>query len=72
MSAETIELCGAQHPTHVFSHYAYGDPQPVYARFVGEESNDVREADAITIYEACLREAGHPGRHLSPRQSWLS
>lgn len=59
-----MELCGALHPQQVFSYYAYGDPLPVYARFVAEEDETERE-EAITVYVACQREAGHTGKHLS-------
>ena len=63
--SERKELCGAQHEARVFTHYAYGDPLPVYARFVGEDSNDAGESEALIIYVTCQREADHAGRHLA-------
>lgn len=60
----TIDLCGELMPTQVFSHYEYGDPLPTYARYVGED-RPVEKKDAITVYVACEREAGHPGIHLA-------
>ncbi len=59
-----FEQCDARRETLVFSHYAYGDPQPVYARFHGEEG-PTTEGEAITVYARCEREAGHSGLHLA-------
>ncbi len=61
--SETV-LCGALHPQQVYSHHAYGELLPAYARFVGEDEPVPRDK-AITIYVACQREAGHSGKHLS-------
>lgn len=71
MSDERIKLCGALLPQHVFSHYAYGDPLPIYARFISDAEEATRADDAITIYVACQREAGHSGKHLaSANRGW--
>ena len=65
-----MELCGALHPQHVFSHYAYGDDLPVYWRFVADGEPTTAD-EAITIYVACQREAGHGGKHLaSSNKGW--
>ena len=59
------ELCGALKPTHVFSHHAYGDPLPVYARYFDSDGNTVEIRDAAVVYVRCSRECGHPGVHLA-------
>jgi len=69
-----MELCGALRPQRVFSHYAYGDPLPVYARYIseGDEAAEVGSPEVITIYVACQREAGHAGKHLSTaNRGWV-
>lgn len=66
--------CKSRLATKVFSHYAYGDPLPIYARFVGEDDLSVAENDpgAITIYIRCEREDGHSGKHLARGTSgWM-
>lgn len=64
-AATSFEQCESRLPTVVFSRYAYGDPLPVYARFVGEEGVDAKCEDAIPVYVRCEREAGHAGKHLA-------
>jgi len=59
-----IEFCRAARPSAVFDHYEFGDPQPRFARWVGEDGpTELREA--ITVYVRCEREAGHSGPHLA-------
>ena len=59
------ELCDKQHEAHVFTHYAYGDPLPCYARYVGETGNDTSIKDALIVYVSCQREKDHSGKHLA-------
>lgn len=61
---EAFSQCESRYPTEVFSHYAYGDPLPVYARFIAEGDPTPRH-EAITVYARCEREAGHEGKHLA-------
>lgn len=64
--------CEERFARKVFSHYAYGDPMPVYARYYGEDDPVVGEY-AITVYVRCEREAGHPGKHLATQAGpWLT
>lgn len=56
--------CEARLPTEVFSHYEYGDPLPVYARYIAEGDPTV-STEAIVVYARCEREAGHEGKHLA-------
>ncbi len=71
MSESGFQQCSARRPTKVFSRYAWGDPMPHNALFVGEEG-DTGHDKAITIYVRCEREAGHEGKHLaSGTQGWM-
>jgi hypothetical protein len=56
--------CEATLASAVFSHHAYGDPLPIWERFVGED-NAVARDEAIEIYIRCERPAGHTGKHLA-------
>lgn len=61
-----IKRCKAVSAQKVFSHYAYGDPLPVYARYVSENGAvPIDDPDAITVWVRCQREAGHTGMHLA-------
>lgn len=61
-----FKQCESRMASRVFSHYAYGDPLPVYARYIGE-NDDVaaNDPEIITVYVRCEREAGHAGKHLA-------
>jgi hypothetical protein len=61
-----IETCHAVRKTKVLDHYAYGDPQPRFARYVADnEEGSAPFDEAITIYVQCEREKGHTGQHLA-------
>lgn len=63
---DEFEQCESRLATKVFSHYAYGDMLPVYARYIGEGTPTRIDApDAITVYVRCERPAGHEGKHLA-------
>jgi hypothetical protein len=64
-------LCGNQHEARVIHHYAYGDYQPHYARYVGEDSVNAMKPEAIVVYVSCEREESHPGkRHVNFNYGW--
>lgn len=58
-------ICEALRETRVFSHYAYGDPLPVYAMYFDGEGKSVSIDEAAVVYVNCQREAGHAGKHLA-------
>lgn len=61
----TVALCDAVIGSQVFNGYAYGDPLPIYARYIGEDDDSVTISEAVTIYVRCERETGHLGRHAA-------
>ncbi len=62
---EHPKLCGAMKKTYIFSHYAYGDPLPIWARYFDSAGEPVGIKDAAPVYIRCQREAEHPGKHLA-------
>ncbi len=60
-----MDLCPALKETHLFSHYAYGDPLPFYARYYGGDGKPTWIEEAATIYVRCQREVRHSGMHLA-------
>lgn len=62
---EKFKLCGALKATKVFSHYAYGDTLPVYARFYDSDGKPAEIQDAVNVFVSCQREYDHEGMHLA-------
>lgn len=66
----SFSQCDSRVPAQVFSSYAFGDPVPWNALYIGEEG-EVDRDEAITIYVRCEREAGHTGKHLARKtKAW--
>jgi len=61
-----ILLCEEQLAHKMFSHYAYGDPAPVYARYYDRHGNSgAPEKDAVSVFVTCQRPYGHIGPHMA-------
>lgn len=59
------DICKTVKPAYSFSHYAYGDPMPIWARYYASNGETVEKKDAAVLYVRCQREDDHEGMHMA-------